>query len=71
MIETHNIAKNLGWEVGQDYPEWGNNDLYLTTIRGGYLLDKETPNEAYHRLASTAAHILEDESLQKHFYEIL
>jgi len=71
MIETHRIAKELNWEVGVDYPEWGNNDLYLTTIKGGYLQKDESPKQAYQRLASTASKLLEDDSLEKEFYKIL
>lgn len=59
MIETHKIAKDLNWEVGVDFPEWGNNPLYLTTITGGYLLSGETPKDAYRRLAKTSASLLE------------
>lgn len=71
MIETHRIAKELGWNVGDDYPVWGNNDLYLTTIKGGYLSEDETPKNAYKRLSTTAANLLEDESLEPKFFEML
>lgn len=71
MIETHRLGKELNWVVGIDYPEWGNNDLYLTTIKGGYLLKNETPFKAYKRLASTAAKIHNDDSLEQRFFEIL
>lgn len=71
MIETHRIAKELGWNVEEDYPVWGNNDLYLTTIKGGYLQKEETPKQAYQRLAKTASELLKDESLEKEFFNIL
>lgn len=71
MIETHRIAEELGWNVNEDYPVWGNNELYLTTIKSGYLLDGETPRQAYNRLANTAADILQDEALKPHFFEML
>ena len=70
-IETHPIAKKLGWKVGEDYPVEGNNALYLTTIQGEYLQKGETPNQGYKRLASTAAKFHNDESLEPAFYEIL
>lgn len=70
MIETHRIANEEGWELDRDYPVWGNNDLYLTTIKGGYLQPEETPKEAYTRLSKTAAEILQDPSLERKFFEI-
>jgi ribonucleoside-diphosphate reductase alpha chain len=70
MIETHEIAKSKNWQVGIDYPEWGNNDLYLTTISGNYLNGAETPKEAYMRLATTAAELLDDSSLIDKFFNI-
>ena len=54
MNELHDLAKKQGWSI-DDIPEWGNNSLYLTTMLGGYLQNKETPKEAYNRIASTAA----------------
>ena len=69
--ETHDIAKNMGWRVNEDFPEWGNNALYLTTIRGGYLLDKETPKQGYIRISSKAAELLNKPELQEKFFDIL
>lgn len=69
-MKEHRLAQELGWKFGEDYPEWGNNDLYLTTIRGGYLQDGETPREGYRRLATTAALLLKDESLEDRFFNI-
>jgi ribonucleoside-diphosphate reductase alpha chain len=54
-LVTHPLAVKKGWVVGVDYPEWGNNAYYLTTIQGSYLVDRETPREAYLRLATTAS----------------
>lgn len=71
MVETHRIAKELGWRVNEDYPVWGNNELYLTTIKGGYLQKDETPRQAYERLASTATEIYEKKSYYKKFFDIL
>jgi len=70
-IETHDIGKNMGWKVGIDFPEWGNNALYLTTIRGGYLLDGETPKDGYIRVSSRAAELLNKPELQERFFDIL
>lgn len=68
---THPLAAKKGWIVGVDYPEWGNNAHYLTTIQGSYLLDKETPRDAYVRLSSTAARLLEYTVQEHEFYRIL
>ena len=46
---------NNEWIKGEDYPAWGNNDVYKKTISGGYLYDGETPKEAYKRVAKTVA----------------
>lgn len=70
MIETHKIAKSKGWEVGIDYPEWGNNDLYLTTITGNYLDENESPKDAYKRLANTACKYLNRNDLFDEFFKI-
>ena len=32
------LEKELGWERGVDYPEWGHTDVYLQTISKGYCL---------------------------------
>lgn len=70
MVETHKKAKNKGWEVNVDYPEWGNNDLYLTTIQGNYLNGDETPKQAYARLAKTASKLLNNPELETKFFHI-
>lgn len=70
MNELHDLAKKQGWSI-DDIPEWGNNSLYLTTILGGYLQNKETPKEAYTRIASTAANYLNKPELFSKFFEIL
>ena len=70
MNELHDLAKKQGWSI-DDIPEWGNNSLYLTTMLGGYLQNKETPKEAYNRIASTAATYLNKPELFSKFFEIL
>lgn len=69
--ETNIIGKKMGWESGVDFPEWGNNSLYLTTIKGGYLLKNENPKQAYERLANTACKYLKKPELFDKFFEIL
>jgi len=70
MNELHDLAKKQRWSI-DDIPEWGNNSLYLTTMLGGYLQNKETPREAYNRIASTAAKYLNKPELFSKFFEIL
>lgn len=43
------------WIKGVDYPDWGDNEIYKTTISGGYLQPGETPKDAYKRVAGAAA----------------
>lgn len=70
-MKTHPIAEKLGWSIEKEFPLWGNNELYLTTIKGGYLLKNETPFDAYKRLARTAAKILKEPKLEEKFFNIL
>ena len=44
---------------GEDYPKWADSDVYKKTIGGGYLLNGETPRDAYWRVAKTVASHLE------------
>lgn len=45
-----NYGKELGWEVGVDFPIWGNTEEYVKTISNGYLIGRETPRDAYRRV---------------------
>ena len=54
-LKTHPLAQERNWVPGEDYPEWGNNTLYLQTIQSSYLQPDESPKDAYRRLAKTAA----------------
>lgn len=69
--QTHKLAKDLGWTVDVDFPSWGNNSLYLTTIKGGYLQKNETPKQAYNRLAKTTSALLNKPDLEEEFFKIL
>lgn len=69
-MDLHKIAKSKGWSQ-EDFPEWGNNPLYLKTIQGGYLSSGERPKDMYRRLAKTAANYHKDPSLEEKFYKIL
>ena len=62
---------NNDWINGEDYPSWGNNDIYKQTITGGYLLPTETPREAYQRVAKTIAKRLYKPELSERFFEYI
>ena len=62
---------NNDWVKGEDYPTWGNNDIYKQTITGGYLLPTETPREAYKRVAKTIAKRLYKPELSERFFEYI
>ena len=62
---------NNDWIKGEDYPSWGNNDIYKQTITGGYLLPTETPREAYQRVAKTIAKRLYKPELSERFFEYI
>jgi ribonucleoside-diphosphate reductase alpha chain len=45
-----NYGKEFNWEVGVDFPAWANTEEYVKTITNGYLINSETPKEAYKRV---------------------
>lgn len=59
------------WVSGVDYPEWGNNDLYLQTISNGYLFEDETPKKAYERVCKRACEVLNRPDLYNDFFNII
>jgi ribonucleoside-diphosphate reductase alpha chain len=62
---------NNDWKKGEDYPEWGNTDVYKGTISGGYLLDGETPRDAYWRVANSVARRLYKPELAEVFFDYI
>ena len=62
---------NNEWKKGKDYPEWGDTEVYKKTIAGGYLLDSESPKDAYERVCNTVAKRLDKPELAKTFYEYI
>jgi len=62
---------NENWKKGEDYPAWGNNDVYKKTVSGGYLLDDESPREAYMRVAKTVARRLYKPEMAETFFEYI
>jgi len=67
MVETWNNE----WIKGVDYPEWGDTDVYRKTIVGGYLLQGESPKDAYERVAKTVARRLYKPELAEVFFDYI
>jgi len=59
------------WIRGVDYPEWGDTDVYKKTIAGGYLLQGETPKDAYMRVSTAVARRLYKPELAKVFFDYI
>ena len=62
---------NNEWKKGEDYPEWGDTEVYKKTISGGYLLGSESPKDAYERVCNTVAKRLDRPELENTFYEYI
>ena len=69
------MAKNhgeyLGWELGVDFPEWGNTDIYVKTISKGYLIAGEKPKDAYWRVATKVAQRLNKPQMASKFFDYI
>lgn len=65
------LEKELGWERGVDYPEWGHTNVYLQTISNGYCLSGETPKDAYWRVCTTVANRLKKPELADKFFKYI
>ena len=62
---------NSDWKKGEDYPAWGDTDVYKKTISGGYLVNGESPKDAYWRVARTVAKRLYKPELAEKFFEYI
>ena len=62
---------NNEWKKGEDYPTWGDTDVYKKTISGGYLYNGETPRDAYMRVAKTVARRLYKPELADKFFQYI
>lgn len=75
MINTNTMAKNFGeefgWEIGQEFPVWGNTEEYVKTITKGYLYKGETPREAYMRVSTAVAQRLNKPELADKFFQLI
>ena len=62
---------NNNWIKGQDYPTWGDTEVYKKTITGGYLFNGESPKDAYKRVANTVARRLYKPELANKFFQYI
>jgi ribonucleoside-diphosphate reductase alpha chain len=62
---------NNDWVKDKDYPAWGNTEVYKKTIIGGYLMQGESPRDAYMRVASTVAKRLYKPELTEKFFQYI
>ena len=62
---------NNDWKKGKDYPAWGDTEVYKKTITGGYLVNGETPRDAYMRVAKTVARRLYKPELAEKFFQYI
>src|SRR5210317_1956085 len=66
-----NYGEELGWELGVDFPEWGNTEIYVKTISKGYLLAGEKPKDAYWRVATRVAQRLNKPQMASKFFDYI
>lgn len=66
-----NYGEGLGWEIGVDFPIWGNTEIYIKTISKGYLLAGETPKDAYWRVSTAVARRLGKPHLASKFFDYI
>ena len=62
---------NKEWKKGVDYPRWGDTDVYKKTIAGGYLINDESPKDAYMRVCNTVAKRLNKPELAEIFFQYI
>ena len=71
QTKTDIIVSQLGWERGVDYPVWGHTEIYVKTISNGYLLEGETPKDAYWRVSTTIARRLKRPDMASKFFDYI
>ena len=64
-------GEELGWEIGVDYPEWANTEIYVKTISRGYLQEGEKPKDAYWRVSTAVAKRLGKPALATKFFDYI
>jgi ribonucleoside-diphosphate reductase alpha chain len=71
LTQADIIAAELGWKKDIDYPSWGHNEVYLKTVSKGYVLDGETPKDAYWRVSTSVAKRLKKPELASKFFDYI
>tara|TARA_R110000803_G_scaffold8697_3_gene27960 strand:+ start:4413 stop:6218 length:1806 start_codon:yes stop_codon:yes gene_type:complete len=71
MKDNINYGEEFGWELGVDFPIWGNTEIYVKTVSKGYLIDDETPKDAYWRVATSIAKRLEKPEMASKFFDYI
>ena len=69
--DTINYGEALGWELSVDFPTWANTEIYVKTISNGYLIENETPKDAYWRVATTVAKRLSKPEMASKFFDYI
>ena len=62
---------NNDWVKGEDYPSGGDTEVYKKTITGGYLLQWESPKDAYWRVSNAVARRLYKPELAEKFFDYI
>jgi len=71
MADIKNWGSEFGWELGVDFPVWANTEIYVKTVSKGYLLEGETPKDAYWRVATAVAKRLQKPEMASKFYDYI
>jgi len=71
MTDEINYGAELNWELGVDFPLWANTEVYVKTVSKGYLLEGETPKDAYWRVATTVAKRLRKPDMASKFFDYM
>jgi ribonucleoside-diphosphate reductase alpha chain len=66
-----NYGEEYGWEIDVDFPQWGNNEIYVKTISKTYLQAGEKPKDAYWRVATAVAKRLDKPQLATKFFDYI
>jgi ribonucleoside-diphosphate reductase alpha chain len=70
-MAVKNYGEDLGWELGVDFPEWGNTEIYVKTISKGYLIAGEKPKDAYWRVSTKVAQRLGKPQMASKFFDYI
>lgn len=65
------LLDKLEWKRNVDIPEWGCTEVYIKTISRGYLLEGETPKDAYWRVSTTIARRLAKPEMASKFFDYI